>query len=759
MINITIKQIFKALFFSTILLLMPFSALAIADGEDSQILQLNYCFKEPSISIVEIDNSIYDKVTIPDCYTAGNPGEPNIPSKGAYILLPPRSKLSNIRVDLKDKVSLGFGYNIEPIGQAIPISDAKISSKLVKDDLIYEKNDFYPEDLFSKVGVYSFKGYDILVILLHPMQYNPVTGELFYFKELKVTVETNLDGELDLFRGLQKDKMEVKNKVDNPEVAELYNPNNKKPTFFENYDLLILTTESLKSGFEPLKNAHNAKGQNTVIKTLTDIGSSDPEDIRDYIRDAYYNWGVNYVLLGGDHDIVPVRILWVFGLDEETTPYETYMPSDLYYSCLNGPYNYDGDEKWGEPTDGEGGGDVDLMADVYVGRACVDNTDDVNNFVSKTITYINNDPGLSYLTQALFAGEYMGDYGIATWGGNYMDQLIDVCTDDGYTTVGVPSANYTIIKLFDRDWPGNDWPVEEIMDRINDGVHFINHMGHASYDYDMKMYYLDVYDLSNTDYCFIYSQGCNAGGFDDPWGFDCIAEDFTVKTDTGAFAGIWNARYGWFWSYSTDGDSQRFHREYWDAVFGEGIPQIGRANSDSKEDNLAIIGRSCIRWVYYQTNLFGDPSLCFYEIEENDPPETPDIDGPKAHKVGVEYEYTFVTNDPDGDGLYYYIDWSDGEVTDWPGPYESGEEIILTHTWLVKDDYIIRAKARDTHGAESDWAEFWIRWQPKNKVTENTLFMRLLERFPNVFPNLRFYQQYQRNKMLIKNWILWQKEI
>ena len=40
-------------------------------------------------------------------------------------------------------------------------------------------------------------------------------------------------------------------------------------------------------------------------------------------------------------------------MDEDTTPYETYLPSDLYYSCLDGTYNYDGDDRWGEPTDGD----------------------------------------------------------------------------------------------------------------------------------------------------------------------------------------------------------------------------------------------------------------------------------------------------------------------------------------------------------------------------------------------------------------------
>jgi len=729
-----INNIFKSLFFSIILILMAYSSLAIVDEYRIEVLKLNYSFNDLSISSIELENSIFDRIILPDCYTAGNPGEPRIPSKGAYILLPPISKVNNIQVEVKNKLNLGFGYNIEPIGEVIPISEVQEMPKLVKNDFIYELNDFYPGKLFSYVGVYSFRGYDILVILLHPIQYNPVTGELIYYKDLEVTIETSSDGDNDLFRGLDLDKIEVMKKVENPEIAELYFQRAISiPTFYEDYDLLILTTDSLKSGFEPLKNAHNSKGTSTVIKTLTDVGSSDPEDIRNYIIDAYSNWGINYVLLGGDYDIVPARILWVYGLDEETTPYETYMPSDIYYSCLNGPYNYDGDDKWGETTDGVDGEDVDLIADVYVGRACVDNINDVNNFVSKTIAYINKDPELEYLKNVCFSGEYMGDYGIATWGGNYADQLIDVCSDDGYTTIGVPSTNYTIIKLYDRDWEGNDWPKEEMMNVINEEVHFINHLGHSYYEYNMKMYNDDVYDLTNTDYCFIYSQGCMAGGFDEA---DCIAEHFTVKTDTGAFAGIWNARYGWFWSYSTDGDSQRFHREFWDAVFGENIPQIGKANADSKEDNLAIINRSCIRWVYYETNLFGDPSLCFYEIEENTPPETPDIDGPARHKVGVEYEYTFVSTDPDGDGLDYYIDWGDGNFTDWLGPYVSGEELVLTHTWTEKGTYIIRAKTRDIpDGAESDWGEFTVRWQSKS--VSYSLF-NLLERLSISYQRLLY---------------------
>jgi hypothetical protein len=54
-------------------------------------------------------------------------------------------------------------------------------------------------------------------------------------------------------------------------------------------------------------------------------------------------------------------------------------------------------------------------------------------------------------------------------------------------------------------------------------------------------------------------------------------------------------------------------------VFGENIREIGRANHDSKEDNLFMIQRSCMRWVYYETNLFGDPAVAFQNTSGGTP--------------------------------------------------------------------------------------------------------------------------------------------
>ncbi len=683
--------------------MISFSSISLAfDVDFENEIQLSYTFENPEIQSVEIAGTIYDRITVSTCISDGNVGEPLLPSRGVYILLPPQTKEYNIEVFSNEKQDLGTGYFIEPMGKPIPISSVKTNLIPTPDEKIYSSNEFLPGKLHTKVGVYNFRGYQILVLLLHPVQYNPSTGELFYYQSLDVNIELIRDEKANnLFRGLERDKVEVMKKVDNPEIAISYCDEFKSSR--DVFELLILTSESLKDGFNSLKEIHDASGTPTVIRTLSDVGSSDLEDIRDYIRDAYNNLGVEYVLIGGDDNIIPAPILWVEGLDEETWLYQTYMPSDLYYACLDGPYNYDGDDKWEETTDGESGGDVDLFADVYVGRACVGDMTEVNNFVTKTIAYLSRNPDDEYLSKVCFAGEYMGDYGIATWGGNYMDQLINGSSADGYTTVGINSSDYDIDTLYDREYPGNYWPPSEIVNRIENGVHFLNHAGHSTYDYNMRLINYDVDQLTNDDLCFIYSQGCNSGGFEEG---DCIAEHFTVKTTYGAFAGIWNARYGFFWSYSTDGDSQRFHREFWDAIFSENIPEIGRANHDSKEDNIPIIGRSMIRWCYYETNLFGDPTLNVLETGGNTAPDTPNKpDGPSNGLPYMKYTFEASTTDPDEDQLFYKFDWGNGEISDWLGPYDSGAIVEEEHKWTEKGTYEIKVKAKDQLDAETGWSE------------------------------------------------------
>ena len=103
------------------------------------------------------------------------------------------------------------------------------------------------------------------------------------------------------------------------------------------------------------------------------------------------------MLLGGDTDgydrpagtansIVPHRGA-KGGWDSDPNSIDNNMPTDLYYACLDGTWNGDGDSIWGEKNDGSGGGDVDLVPELHVGRAPVSNVTEAVNFVSKAVLY------------------------------------------------------------------------------------------------------------------------------------------------------------------------------------------------------------------------------------------------------------------------------------------------------------------------------------------------------------------------------------
>lgn len=85
------------------------------------------------------------------------------------------------------------------------------------------------------------------------------------------------------------------------------------------------------------------------------------------------------------------------------------------------------------------------------------------------------------------------------------------------------------------------------------------------------------------------------------------------------------------------------------------------------------------------------------------PPDAPIIQGPIVGDIGIEYNYKFSAVDPDDDNISFYIDWGDGNVEDWFGSFESGEEVALSHIWLDKGTYTIRVKAKDTFGLVSSW--------------------------------------------------------
>ena len=93
----------------------------------------------------------------------------------------------------------------------------------------------------------------------------------------------------------------------------------------------------------------------------------------------------------------------------------------------------------------------------------------------------------------------------------------------------------------------------------------------------------------------------------------------------------------------------------------------------------------------------------------NQPPSIPDITGPAKGKPGSILTYTVQSVDPDGDDIYYCINWSDGTEEICIGPYVSGESIEVTHSWSVQGTYVVRAKAFDRYEDESAWGTLEVQ--------------------------------------------------
>ena len=111
---------------------------------------------------------------------------------------------------------------------------------------------------------------------------------------------------------------------------------------------------------------------------------------------------------------------------------------------------------------------------------------------------------------------------------------------------------------------------------------------------------------------------------------------------------------------------------------------------------------------YYSTDYF-DGYIDDFEIikyEQGNDQSPPTIDGPTDGKPDTEYEYTFVTEDPEGDEIYIEIDWDDGTDIEWVGPFESGEEVTIDHEWDQEGLYEVKARSKDRWG-HSSWSPIY----------------------------------------------------
>jgi hypothetical protein len=146
-----------------------------------------------------------------------------------------------------------------------------------------------------------------------------------------------------------------------------------------------------------------------------------------------------------------------------------------------------------------------------------------------------------------------------------------------------------------------------------------------------------------------------------------------------------------------------------------------------------------VSWDNYGASTTGPVWNFVTSATPNTAPEAPTITGTEDGKTGTSYEYIFTAEDSDGDTLHYTITWGDNTSEDWVGPVNSGDALPFSHTWSEKGTYTIRAMVTDEHGAESDWGSLQVTMPYIPQHPLFTLLEKLLERFPRIFPLLRYF--------------------
>lgn len=132
-----------------------------------------------------------------------------------------------------------------------------------------------------------------------------------------------------------------------------------------------------------------------------------------------------------------------------------------------------------------------------------------------------------------------------------------------------------------------------------------------------------------------------------------------------------------------------------------------------------------------------------FEPDNNIAPNKPSKPiGEISGRINRIYTYSSSTTDLEGDQIWFNWDLGDNTQSEWFGPFNTNETCVIEHSWDEEGEYGIRVKAKDEHGAESDWSDSLVVSMPKNKVM-NSGFFELINNHPFLFPLVRLFLNFK----------------
>jgi hypothetical protein len=513
----------------------------------------------------------YQRITLPRAGTTPDVGSPGLPLLGRIFCLPGGTIA---RVTSTERESEVFtGYRVLPTQEPLP--DLDLEPDFTIDVEAYGRDVAYPSRIARTGEIGILRDLPVSQLLVHPMQFNPIRGELTVHRDLilEITFESDPSARKAVSRPFSRAFLPLyREHVLN--FGELYGTSR-----VDGGQYLIVTADEYADALDPLVEWKHRKGVPVVLTRLSDIGASpDTQDIRGYILDAYVNWTVppEYVLLVGDVDDVPCN----YGM---THPYHgSPTANDQYYARLEGD---------------------DIFADVFLGRFSVNDVHECSTLVKKVLTY-EVDPYMedpSWYTRATLV---IGNQAGRPWEWT-MRAIQGILFDHGFTEVD------TLMELYGACL------ADSVTASLNEGSAYLTYRGHGGEDgwYNVSPPYTN-YHLENildngNKLPVVIAPTCNTAWYD--WsGGDCFAENWC---DEGEPDSLWAAAS----MFASTRVSYSFHNDTlaigcYRSIFEDSLIHFTAATDGGKVymSNFYSIYDPITQVTFEMFNTFGDPELTLW---------------------------------------------------------------------------------------------------------------------------------------------------
>lgn len=377
-----------------------------------------------------VNGTTYSHLHYPDMYVNGDVGTPEIPTRLLQFSVPYNATLFRVTVNGQASTTQILPNQLYPIQPPVPSNLSSVNQTFIPpDSAVYSAIQYVPAPSvpIANEGFYDGDNH-IISVVISPMKYNAATRELTFYTSMtvKVTYATQTEDTPVKATGILGAKpkaisrplisqrlagrAQVKQIVVNPNQVDGFAPKAVRamPRTVVNlpaYEYCVITSRELAPAFDRLIGWKNQKGYIAGVVCIEDI-LADPDmqvgdeisninddagKLRAYLRYAYYGDGITkYVLLAGKEGVMPIR----YGYSSSTA-----IPTDLYFSDLNGNWNGNGNTRYGESNDG-----IDIFPELYVGRLLCKSKQEIYNYTEKLLRYERN-PGngeYSYLKKALY---------------------------------------------------------------------------------------------------------------------------------------------------------------------------------------------------------------------------------------------------------------------------------------------------------------------------------------------------------------------